>query len=49
VAKIVVIIRYLLSLGLVYGVYTETGIFTALAIFAIFIGFEIVSMGVKRG
>jgi hypothetical protein len=36
-------VRWLLSIGLIYGVYTETGYFTTLFAFLSLIAFEILS------
>ena len=41
--KISTIIRFVLTLPLIYAVYTETGIFTTICIFLIFNGIEISS------
>ena len=38
---IVTVVRYLLSLVLVYGVYTEAGVWTAASVFLIFAGMEV--------
>jgi len=37
------VIRCILTLALLYGVYTETGIWTTLSLFLIFVGFEVAS------
>ena len=39
--KIQKIIRYVLTLLIIYGAYTETGTWTALSLFLIFMGIEI--------
>ena len=39
--KIPIIIRIILTLLLVYGIYTETGIWTALSLFLVFVGMEV--------
>jgi len=39
--KIQKIIRYVLTLLIIYGAYTETGMWTALSLFLIFMGMEI--------
>ena len=46
--KIQIIIRIILTLALIYGAYTETGIWTALSLFLIFIGMEIHGYLIKR-
>lgn len=38
--KIPIIIRIILTLLLIYGVYLETGIWTTLSLFLIFVGME---------
>lgn len=40
--------RYLITAGLLYGVYTETGIFTATALACIFVGGEIFGYCLNR-
>jgi len=35
------IIRFILTLALIYGAYTETGVFTALSLFLIFVAIEL--------
>ena len=42
------IIRSILTLLLVYGAYTETGVFTALSLLLIFIYLEVNAVLVKR-
>lgn len=39
--KIPIISRIILTLLLIYGVYTETGMWTALSLFLVFVGIEI--------
>jgi hypothetical protein len=41
--KTTFIVRIILTILLLYGVYTETGFWTALSLFLIFTGFEIES------
>lgn len=41
------IIRGILSLALVYGVYTETGVWTALAVFLLIVGQEMQTIYTK--
>lgn len=42
------IIRCLLTLLLIYGVYTETGIWTTLSMILIFIAFELIAIKRRR-
>jgi len=35
------IIRYVLTMALLYGAYTETGIWTTVSLLLLFIGFEV--------
>jgi len=42
------IIRLTLTLGVLYGVYTETGIWTALALFLVSITLELQSITLRR-
>ncbi|MBI2758775.1 MAG: hypothetical protein HYX49_08865 [Chloroflexi bacterium] len=42
------VIRAILTLALIYGAYTETGIFTALSLLLIFVSIEVQSRLTKR-
>ena len=42
------IIRIILTLALIYGAYTETGVFTALSLFLIFVAIEAKGFLIKR-
>lgn len=42
------IIRFILTLALVYGAYTETGVFTALSLLLIFVSIELNGWLTKR-
>jgi len=42
------IIRYVLTLLLIYGAYTETGIWTALNFFLIFIAVEVMGRRINK-
>lgn len=46
--KLTTLIRIIVTLALVYGVYTETGKWTAISILIIFAGFEGAGMLVKK-
>lgn len=46
--KIKVIIRWTLSIALIYGVFTETGIFTAISMFLIFVSIELMRIMKRR-
>jgi len=46
--KVGVIIRVVLTLLLIYGAYTETGIWTALNFFLIFIAVEIIGRRINK-
>lgn len=43
-----IIIRIILSLMLLYGVYTETGVWTTLSLFLVFTGMEIVTQLMRK-
>ncbi len=40
-------IRWVLTLALIYGSYTETGILTAMSLFMIFVGIELTSIALS--
>ena len=42
------IIRWILTLALLYGVYTETGIFTTLMAFLIAVGIEVNDWSIRQ-
>lgn len=42
------VIRWLIIIALTYGVYTETGIFTALSLLLVFVSLEINNGLIKR-
>ena len=44
----VIVIRSILTLGLIYAVYTETGIWTAISMFLIFLGMGIYGYVIKK-
>jgi len=44
---IISVIRYILTMALLYGVYTETGIWTTGAFLLIFISSELITVGMK--
>jgi len=46
--KLATIARILLTMALIYGVYTETGIWTALSLFLISIAIELQSFIIKN-
>ncbi len=46
--KIQTIIRIILTLALIYGVYTEAGIWTAVSLGLIFAGFEVITILINR-
>ena len=43
-----IVIRCILTLALLYGAYTETGIWTTLSLLLIFLNFEIVAYNTTR-
>jgi len=43
-----IIIRCVLTLALLYGVYKETGIWTTLSIFLIFLNFEVMAYNTTK-
>lgn len=47
-SKIQNLIRWILTAALLYGVYTETGIWTAISIFLIFAGFEMITLIMRK-
>ena len=47
-AKVITIIRVTLGLALVYGVYTETGIFTAILSILILVGSEMMTLTLSK-
>ena len=42
------VIRFILTLALIYGAYTETGVFTALSLLLIFVAIELNSWLTQR-
>jgi hypothetical protein len=42
--KLFVFIRWLLTLALIYGAYRETGPFTAVSLFLIFVSIELITL-----
>lgn len=42
------VIRFILTLALIYGAYTETGVFTALSLLLIFVAIELNGWLTKR-
>jgi len=46
--KLSMIIRFILTFLLIYGAYTETGIWTALSLFLIFMSVEIQSYLIRK-
>ena len=42
------IIRWILTIALIYGVFTETGIFTAISMFLIFVSMELMGIMKKK-
>ena len=46
--KIAILIKFILTLALIYGVYIETGIFTAIAIALLAISCEMISSILKK-
>lgn len=42
------IIRLIMSLALVYGVFTETGVWTAVSIFLMFVKAEVIAILFKK-
>ena len=45
---IISVIRYILTMALLYGIYTETGIWTTIAFLLIVIAHEQVELGLRK-